>query len=79
MVGTTRAGICEGVMPLSSTNNVTSTLNLTEVTSDATDHEFASWFIDERCTLVKKGSELRSFKSSRRANELRLKNGGAFE
>jgi len=79
MLGTTRTGMCKGVIPFNIVENIVSTLHLLEVTNDQPpDYDYESWISDGPCD-PKQTSGIRRFKSKRRATELQLQNGSSFE
>jgi len=78
MSGTSRTGTCEGRITYEEITKIISTLKLTRVTDNTpTDYEYSSWVKDGKCSS-RQNLELR-YKSKRRAPELRLKSGSAFE
>ncbi len=78
MVGTTRTGVCQGTLTEEKVATTVQELKLHVVTFAQKDYEFASWAEEGGCSS-QASSDAKIFKSERRAPELQLKNGVAFE
>lgn len=76
MLGTTRTGYCRFEAVGMDLPGIRSNLGLVEVDLGAPDQEAETWLNERACPSLK---EFRVYRSERRANQLKLANGTAFE